>query len=134
MNQAIIIGNLTQDPELKYTSGNTAVCKFTVAVRRNFKNQSGEYDSDFLPVTAWRELAELCARYLAKGKKAAVSGSIQTRSYEGSDGKRRYVTELVASQVEFLSPRGQTAQPAQQRAQPNAEGPDFEMYDESLPF
>lgn len=134
MNQAVITGNLTKDPELKYTSGNTALCSFTVAVRRSFKNQSGEYDADFLPVTAWRELAELCAKHLAKGRKVAVSGSIQTRSYEGRDGQRRYVTELVASQVEFLSPRGQASQPAQQPAQPGAEAPDFETFGEDMPF
>lgn len=108
MNRCIIIGNLTKDVELRTTQSGLATCAFTVAVSRRFKNAQGERESDFIPVVAWRQTAELCAKYLAKGRKVAVEGSIQTRSYQAQDGSKRYVTELIADSVEFLTPRDDT--------------------------
>lgn len=107
MNKCFIIGNLARDPEARVTTNGTSVTTFTVAVRR-FKR--GE--TDYLNVVTWRGLADNCARYLVKGQKVAVCGEIQTRNYEGRDGQRRYVTEIVADDVEFLSrPNGaQTTQ------------------------
>jgi single-strand DNA-binding protein len=102
LNRVILIGNLTKDPELRYTSNGTAVATFTLAVNRNYANQQGEREADFIPVVVWRQLAELCANYLKKGRKAAVEGRIQTRSYENQEGKRVYVTEVVAENVQFL--------------------------------
>jgi single-strand DNA-binding protein len=102
LNKAIIIGRLTKDPELKYTQSGVAVTNFTVAVDRNFKNAQGEKETDFIPVVVWRQQAEHCCRYLGKGRLVAVSGRIQVRTYDDKDGTRRYVTEIVADEVQFL--------------------------------
>jgi single-strand DNA-binding protein len=104
MNRATIIGNLTKDPELRTTSSGISVCTFTVAVNRGFGDKK---ETDFLPIVTWRQLAENCAKFLAKGRKVGVSGRIQTRSYDAQNGERRYVTEIVADDVEFLSPKGE---------------------------
>ena len=101
MNKAILIGRLTRDPELRTASNDISVTSFTIAVDRNFNNQQGEKETDFIPVVAWRKLADTCAKYLAKGRLVAVSGRMQVRSYEGKDGKR-YITEVVADEVQFL--------------------------------
>ena len=105
MNRAILIGRLCDEPEVKTTSGGVAVCTFRLAVQRRFANSQGVREADFLNIVAWRQLAELCARYLSKGRKVAVEGSIQTRSYDAQDGSKRYVTEVVADSVEFLESR-----------------------------
>lgn len=99
MNKATIIGNLTKDPEKKVTPNGVSVTSFTVAVSRRGNKEV----ADFLPVVTWRALADNCAKYLAKGRKVAVIGEIQTRSYTASDGNKRYVTEINADEVEFLS-------------------------------
>ena len=101
MNRAIIIGNLTRDPELRTTPNGISVCTFTVAVSRRVA-QGAERQADFIPVVTWRGLADNCAKYLAKGRQAAVSGSIQTRSYTTQSGEKRYVTEIIADDVQFL--------------------------------
>lgn len=103
MNKAILIGNLTRDPEHTTTPSGVPVCKFTLAVQRRFADASGKRQADFLNVVAWRQLADLCGRYLAKGRKAAVIGEIQTRSYDAQDGTKRYITEIIADEVQFLS-------------------------------
>ena len=104
MNKCFLIGNLTRDPELRTTSGSgLSICSFTVAVTRRFTNQNGEREADFIPVVTWRATAENCAKYLRKGSQVAVLGAIQTRSYEGNDGQKRYVTEVVADEVQFLN-------------------------------
>ncbi|MBR2348998.1 MAG: single-stranded DNA-binding protein [Clostridia bacterium] len=105
MNKVILIGNLTKDPEQQYTPSNICVCRFTVAVNRSYSSASGDKQTDFLPVVCWRSQAENCARHLKKGSKVGVSGSIQTRTYDDRDGVRRYVTEIVADEVQFLSTR-----------------------------
>lgn len=103
MNKVMLIGNLTKDPELTTTNNGVNFCRFTIAVGRNFTSADGEREADFLPVIAWRSQADNCYKYLKKGSKVAVIGSVQTRNYEASDGTRRYVTEIVAESVEFLT-------------------------------
>ena len=97
-NRVILIGRLTQDPELKYTQNGTAVTRFTLAVDRRFNRE----ETDFINIVIWRGLAENCAKYLGKGRLAAIEGRLQVRSYEGQDGQRRWVTEVVADDVRFL--------------------------------
>lgn len=104
MNKVIIIGNLTRDPELKATASGVSVCAFSVAVNRNHTDANGNREADFFTVTTWRGLAENCAKYLSKGRKVAVCGCLQTRSYDDKNGNKRYVTEIVADEVEFISP------------------------------
>ena len=104
MNKVYLIGNLTRDPEMRSTSSGIPVCNFSIAVNRRFKNaQTGQQETDFFNIVAWRQLAELCGRYLAKGRKVAVVGSIQTRTYEAQDGSKRSAFDIVADEVEFLS-------------------------------
>lgn len=103
MNRAVLIGRLTKDPELKFTPGSgNAVCTFTLAVDRRMPNKDGVREADFVPIVVWGKIAESSANYLTKGKLAGISGRIQTRSYEAKDGTRRYVTEVVADEVQFL--------------------------------
>lgn len=103
MNKTFLIGNLTRDPELTQTPNGVSVCKMSIAVNRNFTNANGERDTDFFNVVAWRGLADNCGKFLSKGKKIAVCGSIQNRSYETENGKK-FVTEIMADEIEFLSP------------------------------
>lgn len=107
MNKVVLIGNLVRDPEVRATQSGISVCNFTVAVNRRFKKENGEQETDFLNVIAWRQLAELCSKYLAKGRKVAVTGSIQTRQYEAKDGSKRTAWDIVADEVEFLTPQNQ---------------------------
>ena len=101
MNRIVLIGRLTKDPELRYTQSGTAVCNFTLAVNRAYV-RDGEQTADFVPCQVWGKSAENCAKYLAKGRQAAVDGRLQIRSYEDKEGTRRWVTEVVAERVEFL--------------------------------
>ena len=114
MNKVYLIGNLTRDPEMRSTQSGVPVCNFSIAVNRRFRNQqTGQQETDFFNIVAWRQLAELCSRYLAKGRKVAVSGSIQTRTYEAQDGSKRSAFDIVADEVEFLSsPQGTTGAPS----------------------
>ncbi|MEK8128958.1 single-stranded DNA-binding protein [Paenibacillus filicis] len=102
LNRVILIGRLTRDPELRYTPAGVAVTQFTLAVDRPFSNQGGQREADFIPVVTWRQLAETCANYLRKGRLAAVEGRIQVRNYDNNEGKRVYVTEIIADNVRFL--------------------------------
>jgi single-strand DNA-binding protein len=102
LNRTILIGRLTRDPELRYTPAGVAVTQFTLAVDRPFTSQGGEREADFIPVVTWRQLAETCANYLRKGRLTAVEGRIQVRNYENNEGKRVYVTEVIADNVRFL--------------------------------
>ena len=103
MNKIILIGNLTMDPELKKVNGDLSTCSFRIAVQRRFANQNGVREADFFNILTWRQTAELCARYLFKGRKCGVVGSLHTRTFEGRDGAKRTVIEIVADEVEFLS-------------------------------
>lgn len=104
INHVVLIGRLTRDPELRYTSNGTAVTSFRLAVNRRFTNQQGEREADFINIVTWRQLAELCANYLKKGQQAGVDGRLQTRSYENREGRTVFVTEVVGENVQFLSP------------------------------
>lgn len=106
MNRVILVGRLTKDPELRYTPNGVAVATFTLAVNRPFKNQEGETEADFINCVVWRRPAENVANFLKRGSLAGVDGRIQTRNYEGQDGKRVYVTEVLAESVQFLEPKG----------------------------
>lgn len=112
MNKAILIGNLASDPESRTTASGIAQCSFRLAVQRRFANASGVREADFLTIVCWRQTAELCSKYLLKGRKVAVEGTIQTRSYDAQDGTKRYVTEIIADNVEFLSTREESTAPA----------------------
>lgn len=103
MNKVFLIGRLTRDPELRTTQSGISVCTFRLAVSRRFANQQGVREADFINIVVWRAQAETCARYLAKGSQCAVAGSLQSRSYDAQDGTKRYVTEVVADEVEFLA-------------------------------
>lgn len=115
MNRVVLVGRLTKDPELRYTPSGVAVATFTIAVNRTFSNQQGEKEADFINCVVWRKPAENVANFLKKGSLAGVDGRIQTRSYDGQDGKRVYVTEVVAESVQFLEPRGSNQNNDQQR-------------------
>ena len=103
MNKVFLIGNLTRDPELSQLPSGVSVCKFGLAVNRNFTNSSGEREVDFFNITAWRGLGENCAKYLSKGRKVSVVGNIQVRNYEDKDGNKRTAVDIVAEDIEFLS-------------------------------
>ena len=107
MNKIVLIGNLTHDPETRSTPNGVTVCSFTIAVNRRFASQGGEKQTDFFRINAWRQLGDLCARYLTKGRKVAVIGELQARTYEAKDGTTRLSLDVSADEVEFLSPTGQ---------------------------
>lgn len=110
MNRITLIGNLTKDPELTTTSSGISVCRFTLAVGRRYANADGTRSTDFVNIVAWRELGENCNKYLQKGKKCAVNGSLQSRSYENKDGVKVLTWEVLADEVEFLTPKQTTEQ------------------------
>ena len=142
MNKLTIIGNLTRDPELRSTPNGVNVCDFTVAVnRRNRRDDQNQPEADFFRVTAWRQLGENCARFLAKGRKVCVIGPVSARSYTANDGSTRVSLEVTADDVEFLSSRYETgdAAPAQNAAAPAPKpaapaGNYVRVDEEELPF
>ncbi len=129
LNKVILIGRLTKDPDLRYTTSGIAVARFTLAVNRNYTNQQGEREADFIPITVWRNAAENCAKYLQKGRLVAVAGRIQTGSYTATDGSKRYTTDVVADEVQFL-------EWGNKQEQGQDDIPGFAPYenDEELPF
>jgi single-strand DNA-binding protein len=164
LNRVVLIGRLTKKPELRYTQSNIASTSFTLAVNRNFTNQQGQREADFVNCVAWRKQAENMVNYLDKGSLIAVEGRIQTRNYENQQGQRVYVTEVVADSVQFLESRGQAQsrpqqdqsfpynnsqqQPSYQRQQPQMQqqstnvdndpfadyGSSIDISDDDLPF
>ena len=126
MNKVILIGNLTKNPELSQTSGGIAFCRMSIAVNRPYANADGERQADFFNVTCWRGLAENCNKFLSKGKKIAVSGRIEIRSYE-QDGVKKYATDIIAEDVEFLSPKLESESKTNNKNTPQIE-------DDDLPF
>ena len=148
MNKVFLIGNLTRDPELRTTQTGVSVCSFTIAVnrRRPSNAEAGQPEADFFRVTAWRQLGEICAKYLAKGRKVSVVGSVSASAYTGSDGQARASLEVQADDVEFLTPKseqgdmGGYAAPAARPAAPAnygsaPQGGGFVQVDEEeLPF
>lgn len=131
MNKVILVGNLTRDPELATTNSGISYCRFSLAVPKRFTS-GGEREAEFINIVVWRGQAENCAKYLKKGSKAAIVGNIQTRSYDAQDGSKRYVTEVVAEEVEFIgSARGGDGQ------MPKAEEEVSDLQpidDDTLPF
>jgi single-strand DNA-binding protein len=107
MNKVVLIGRLTRDPELRYTSSNIPSATFSLAVNRPFQNQNGVREADFINIVMWRKQAETAKKYLTKGSLISIEGRIQTRNYDGADGKKVYVTEVVADNFEFLESKGQ---------------------------
>ena len=109
MNKAIIMGRLTRDPEVRYTQTGKVVCSFTLAVDRTFTSANGQKEADFLPIVVWGKAAELCGNSLAKGHRILVEGRLQIRSYDGKDGNRHWVTEIIANNVEFVERKADSA-------------------------
>jgi single-strand DNA-binding protein len=141
LNRTILIGRLTRDPELRYTPAGVAVTQFTLAVDRPFTNsQTREKEADFINIVTWRQLAENCANYLRKGRLTAVEGRIQVRSYDNNDGKKVYVTEVIADNVRFLESsrtddNGRTVgNHAEQRDPFQDDGKPIDISTDDLPF
>ena len=149
MNKVFLIGNLTRDPELRTTQTGVSVCSFTIAVnrRRPSNAEAGQPEADFFRVTAWRQLGEICAKYLAKGRKVAVVGTVSASAYTANDGTARASLEVQADDVEFLTPKGEAGEapaynaPAAAAPRQNAnvgsapQGGGFvQVEDEDLPF
>ena len=105
INRVVLVGRLTRDPELKYTTNGTASLQFSLAVNRTFTSANGEREADFINCVAWRNQAENMAKFVRKGSLLGVEGRIQTRNYQAQDGTKRYVTEVVADSIQFLEPR-----------------------------
>lgn len=152
INRVVLVGRLTKDPELKYTQSGIAVCRFTLACNRPFKSGEGEQQADFINCVTWRKQAENTANFLRKGSLAGIEGRINTSSFDGQDGKRVFLTEVVADSVQFLEPRNRSEQSnsssgqanTQQYQQPNNTGgynrdpfvndAPVEVSDDDLPF
>lgn len=141
MNKVILMGRLTRDPELRYaSSSNVPVCSFTLAVDRRFTRQGEERQTDFIPVVTFGKTAEFCKKYFSKGMQVCLAGRIQVRSYNDSDGKRRYVTEVLADEVQFADSRrgGQDAPDKEIPAAPEEKDGDGGFMnvdeDDNLPF
>lgn len=139
MNKITLIGNLTHDPEVRSTPNGVTVCTFTIAVNRRFAQQGGEKATDYFRINAWRQLGENCARYLAKGRKVAVIGELQARTYEGKDGATRMSLDVSADEVEFLTPRSQDegsgySAPRQNNAAPQDLAGFTDIQSDDIPF
>lgn len=136
LNRTILVGRLTKDPDLRYTPNGVPVATFTLAVNRPFTNQQGEREADFINIQVWRKTAESAANYLRKGSLAGVDGRIQTRNFEGQDGKRVYITEVVAESVQFLEPKKDNQQRNEQRSEDpfSNDGQTIDISDDDLPF
>ena len=137
INRTILVGRLTKDPEFRTTPSGVNVANFTLAVNRTFTNSQGEREADFINVVVFRKQAENVNNYLSKGQLAGVDGRIQTRSYENKEGKRVFVTEVVADSVQFMEPKSQQSKPQQTQAKDNpfanGNGP-IDIKSEDLPF
>ena len=140
MNKAIIVGNLTRSPEQKTTPNGISVTSFTVAVNGRYKSQDGQQQTDFINCVAWRATAEFIAKYFSKGSRIGVVGTIQTRNYEDQNGVRRYVTEVVVDEAEFVTSKAQSVQkPTEQESRTADELfaedlADFQPFSDDLPF
>ena len=108
MNKIFLIGNLTNDPETRTTGSGVSVCTFNIAVNRRFKGSDGNQVTDFFRINVWRQLGENCQRYLSKGKKVAIVGELQPRTYEDKNGVTRMSLDITADEVEFLTPKGES--------------------------
>lgn len=129
MNKAILVGNLTKDPELTTTQSGINVARFTVACQRKYANENGERDCDFINCVAWRTSAEFIHKYFKKGNKIGIVGTIQTRSYDAEDGTKRYVTEVVVEESEFVQSKRDDGSQAE-----NSKPELTPVDDDNLPF
>ena len=136
LNKVILIGNLTKDPELAETSSGISYTNLSVAVSRPFVNEDGERATDFFNVTVWRTQAENCAKYLKKGKKVSIIARLQNRTYEDKNGNKRFVNDIIAEEVEFLSPSDKSSEEYQRPSERafKASKPQLEEVQEELPF
>ena len=134
MNNVSLVGRLTKDVELKYTGSQTAVATGTLAVNRQFKSANGEKETDFINIVAWRKTAEILSNYASKGSQIGITGRIQTRNYEGNDGKRVYVTEVVAESVALLDSKSNNQQPQQNKETPFNNNNPIDIDNLTLPF
>ena len=130
INRVVLVGRLTRDPELRHTQSNIANLRFTVAVNRQFANQNGERQADFINCVAWRAQAENMARFLRKGSLIGVEGRIETGSFQGQDGQTRYTTDVIADSVQFLEPRNAQSGGAPQAGFGND---NFNQFNQSAP-
>lgn len=137
MNRCTFIGNLTRDPEFSTTGSGVSLCRFSIAVSRRFK-RDGEPDADFFNVVTWRGLADNCHKYLSKGSKCCITGAMQNRSYEDKDGNKRFVSEIIADEIEFIGNRSErTEDNTKPKQSSNNSGNNHglgEPVQESLPF
>ena len=135
MNKVMLIGRVATDIDMKQTQGGHSVAQFRIAVNRRFANAEGVREADFIPIVAWRQLADNVHKYLTKGRQCAVFGTIQTRSYDAQDGSKRYVTEVLADEIEFLGDKANGSAPQEKPAEKaTAQGGFAEVEDEPLPF
>lgn len=134
MNRVVLVGRLTKDPDLRYTANGVAVASFTLAVNRNFSNQQGERETDFINCVVWRKPAENCANYLKKGSLAGIDGRIQTRNYEGQDGKRVFVTEVLAESVQFLDTKNRNEESPSQPSSSSQNRTNNQNLNDGAPF
>ena len=135
MNKVFLIGNLTRDPEMSETPGGIPYCRLGLAVNRPYSGSDGERATDFFNITVWRAQAENCGRYLKKGSKVSVVGSLQNRSYEDKDGNKRQVTDIIANEVEFLSVRNQSEASGESEQPVKTSKPTLQQVDDDeLPF
>lgn len=133
MNKVILTGNLTRDPELHETAAGKSVLKFDIAVNRGFKDADGNYITDFFNVSVWGDKGVNCGRYLFKGSKVGVVGQLQNRTYKDKEGNNRIVTEVVAEDVEFLTPKKKDIEP-EEVTRVKKMRPELEPIDDDLPF
>ena len=135
MNKVYLIGNLTRDPELATTTSGVSVCRFSIAVSRRYSNADGERGTDFFNIVVWRAQGENCHKYLKKGSKCAIVGTLQNRSYDANDGTKRTVTEIIADEVEFLNTKQSNDGDTLNERVENKEVSELEpIEDDSLPF
>ena len=135
MNRVYLIGNLTRDPELAVTNSGVSVCRFAIAVSRRYSNAEGERETDFFNIVVWRAQGENCHKYLKKGSKCAVSGSLQNRSYDAQDGTKRTITEIVADEVEFLTSKSNSDGAGERAIENKKDVAELEpIDDDNLPF
>ena len=132
MNRIFLLGRLPKDPEVRVTPTEKTVCTFTLAVDRPFQGKNGQREADFINIVTWNKTAELCGNSLKKGQRALVEGRLQIRSYDGKDGNKHYVTEVIVDRVEFIERKEKSAQKAESEAM---EGFGSEVqFDEEIPF
>ena len=137
MNKIILLGRLVKDPEVRVTTTDKTVCTFTLAVDRPFTAKNGQREADFINIVTWNKTAELCGNSLTKGQRALVEGRLQIRSYEGSDGQKRWVTEVIADRVEFIERKEKTSQNGNLKGQEGFSGMGQDVtsqFDEEIPF